>query len=263
MLMAEWQAGVQSRPSRLHFNVGYFTLALPPAGHVSRRRCGVQHSHWPGTHRTLPVCVSGWLPCSSQTHALAQQGASPFPSRPPGQGRSSAGRLSWGEERRHMNATSRTRTGLQISRDHLHLSFESSRSQSLSRQSTSQPLSICTRSHLRHLEAYKKDNSLRRSRQPRPLLYPIRLSVHSVKMASESQPDAALQAVMQALESLHKNPDGAVKHEANKWLQDFQQTPDAWQTANSLLLAQDLPIEPRLFAAQTFRTKVSPDTSIP
>lgn len=34
------------------------------------------------------------------------------------------------------------------------------------------------------------------------------------------------------------------------------QQPDAWDTANVLLLAQDLPVEPRLFAAQTFRMKV-------
>lgn len=61
---------------------------------------------------------------------------------------------------------------------------------------------------------------------------------------------------MQALESLYKNPDKQAKDEANAWLQDFQKTPEAWQTANSLLLAQDLPLEPRLFAAQTFRTKV-------
>lgn len=35
---------------------------------------------------------------------------------------------------------------------------------------------------------------------------------------------------------------------------------EAWQTANSLLVAQDLPLEPRLFAAQTFRAKVSTPT---
>lgn len=100
---------------------------------------------------------------------------------------------------------------------------------------------------------------------------------------SDPQSAAALQAVLQALESLYRDPDKAAKEQANAWLQDFQKTvcmknalrlgekplliwsyrlvcvqqPEAWQTANSLLLAQDLPIEPRLFAAQTFRTKVS------
>ncbi|CAO1619937.1 unnamed protein product [Parajaminaea phylloscopi] len=76
---------------------------------------------------------------------------------------------------------------------------------------------------------------------------------------SDPQSAAALQAVMQALESLYKNPDKAAKDSANSWLQAFQKTPEAWQTANSLLLAQDLPIEPRLFAAQTFRTKTTHD----
>jgi transportin-3 len=64
---------------------------------------------------------------------------------------------------------------------------------------------------------------------------------------------------MQALETLYRNPDKAAKDQANAWLQDFQKTPEAWQTANSLLLAQDLPLEPRLFAAQTFRTKTTFD----
>lgn len=72
-----------------------------------------------------------------------------------------------------------------------------------------------------------------------------------------SSPDGnSLQTVLQALESLYKNPDKAAKDQANRWLQDFQQTPDAWVTANSLLLDQNLPVEPRLFAAQTFRSKV-------
>ena len=37
--------------------------------------------------------------------------------------------------------------------------------------------------------------------------------------------------------------------------------PEAWETANALLLSQDLPVEPRLFAAQTFRNKVGQDLS--
>ena len=39
-------------------------------------------------------------------------------------------------------------------------------------------------------------------------------------------------------------------------LQRFQRTQEAWSTANELLLAQELPLESRLFAAQTFRSKV-------
>lgn len=69
----------------------------------------------------------------------------------------------------------------------------------------------------------------------------------------------AIQAVMQALNTLYTDPNNQAKASANTWLQKFQQTPEAWQTANSLLLATDLPLEPRLFAAQTFRTKITFD----
>ncbi|SNX83219.1 related to MTR10 - involved in nuclear protein import [Melanopsichium pennsylvanicum] len=69
----------------------------------------------------------------------------------------------------------------------------------------------------------------------------------------------AIQAVMQALNTLYTNPSNQAKASANEWLQNFQQTSEAWQTANSLLLASELPLEPRLFAAQTFRTKITFD----
>lgn len=69
----------------------------------------------------------------------------------------------------------------------------------------------------------------------------------------------AIQAVMQALNTLYTDPDNQAKASANAWLQNFQQTSEAWQTANSLLLASELPVEPRLFAAQTFRTKITFD----
>lgn len=41
---------------------------------------------------------------------------------------------------------------------------------------------------------------------------------------SDPQSQAALQAVMQALESLYKNPDQSAKKAANEWLEDFQKT---------------------------------------
>ncbi len=69
----------------------------------------------------------------------------------------------------------------------------------------------------------------------------------------------AIQAVMQALNTLYTDPDNNAKASANTWLQNFQQTSEAWQTANALLLASELPLEPRLFAAQTFRTKITFD----
>ena len=76
---------------------------------------------------------------------------------------------------------------------------------------------------------------------------------------SLSTEQQAIDAVMQALNTLYTDPNNQAKASANTWLQNFQQTSDAWQTANSLLLASELPLEPRLFAAQTFRTKITFD----
>ncbi|PWN54005.1 ARM repeat-containing protein [Violaceomyces palustris] len=70
---------------------------------------------------------------------------------------------------------------------------------------------------------------------------------------------SAINAVLQALQSLYTDPDNTAKANANTWLQEFQKTTEAWQTANSLLLSHDLPVEPRLFASQTFRTKITFD----
>mgnify|MGYP002715243914 CR=1 FL=1 len=75
-------------------------------------------------------------------------------------------------------------------------------------------------------------------------------------MSASSTPE---QGVLHALQTLYHDPDNTAKGHANKALQDFQQTPDAWQTANALLLAQNLPLESRLFAAQTFRSKITFD----
>jgi transportin-3 len=61
---------------------------------------------------------------------------------------------------------------------------------------------------------------------------------------------------LNALQQLYNDPDPSVKSGANEALQHFQKTQEAWNTANTLLLTQDLPLESRLFAAQTFRKKV-------
>ena len=75
-------------------------------------------------------------------------------------------------------------------------------------------------------------------------------------MSAASAPE---HGVLQALQTLYHDPDSAAKGHANSALLDFQKTADAWQTANTLLLAQDLPLESRLFAAQTFRSKITFD----
>ncbi len=83
-----------------------------------------------------------------------------------------------------------------------------------------------------------------------------RSATMSEASSSGSSEQQGIQAVMQALNTLYTDPNNQAKAAANTWLQNFQQTSEAWQTANSLLLASELPLEPRLFAAQTFRTKI-------
>ncbi|CAD6580039.1 MAG: Nuclear import receptor [Cyphobasidiales sp. Tagirdzhanova-0007] len=63
--------------------------------------------------------------------------------------------------------------------------------------------------------------------------------------------------VLAALQTLYTDPSNAAKEQANKWLQSFQKEREAWETANLILTSPDAPLEPKLFAAQTFRTKAS------
>ncbi|KAG5650654.1 hypothetical protein H0H81_011476 [Sphagnurus paluster] len=70
---------------------------------------------------------------------------------------------------------------------------------------------------------------------------------------------ADIQALLSALEVFSKAPDKASLESANSWLQDFQHSPEAWSTCNVLLLSPDAPAAAKLFAAQTFRSKVTYD----
>ncbi|GAA5899857.1 hypothetical protein JCM5296_006198 [Sporobolomyces johnsonii] len=70
---------------------------------------------------------------------------------------------------------------------------------------------------------------------------------------------AAIQQVVQALNVLYQDPDPAAKEKANAWLGEFQKSNEAWATSQLILFAPDAPVEPKLFAAQTFRTKISYD----
>ncbi|OWZ62136.1 hypothetical protein AYX15_05702 [Cryptococcus neoformans] len=67
--------------------------------------------------------------------------------------------------------------------------------------------------------------------------------------------------VLQALQTLYHDPDTAAKRRANEWLQEFQHSTEAWQTAHVLLNAPDSPLEGRLFSAQTLRAKITYDLS--
>ncbi|KZT05860.1 ARM repeat-containing protein [Laetiporus sulphureus 93-53] len=70
---------------------------------------------------------------------------------------------------------------------------------------------------------------------------------------------ASVQAVISALDVFTRAPDKAALDQASNWLQDFQHSRDAWATCNVLLLTPDAPAAAKLFAAQTFRTKVTYD----
>ncbi|KAI0660358.1 ARM repeat-containing protein [Cubamyces menziesii] len=70
---------------------------------------------------------------------------------------------------------------------------------------------------------------------------------------------ANVQAILSALEVFSRAPDKAAIEQANTWLQDFQHSSEAWSTCNVLLLSPDAPLHAKIFAAQTFRTKVTYD----
>ncbi|RPD64848.1 ARM repeat-containing protein [Lentinus tigrinus ALCF2SS1-6] len=70
---------------------------------------------------------------------------------------------------------------------------------------------------------------------------------------------ANVQAVLSALEVFSQAPEKAALDRANTWLQDFQHSSEAWATCNVLLLSPEAPTAAKLFAAQTFRAKVTYD----
>lgn len=70
---------------------------------------------------------------------------------------------------------------------------------------------------------------------------------------------ADIQALLAALNVFTRAPDKTSLENANSWLQDFQHSPEAWSTCNVLLLSPDAPPAAKLFAAQTFRSKVTYD----
>ncbi|GAA5883264.1 hypothetical protein JCM3774_001788 [Rhodotorula dairenensis] len=77
--------------------------------------------------------------------------------------------------------------------------------------------------------------------------------------SSSSSSSSPLEAVVSALNVLYTNPDKDAKEKANAWLADFQKSNEAWATSQMILFAPDAPIEPKLFAAQTFRNKITYD----
>ncbi|XP_021887259.1 transportin MOS14-like isoform X2 [Carica papaya] len=65
--------------------------------------------------------------------------------------------------------------------------------------------------------------------------------------------------VKEALNALYHHPDDAVRMQADRWLQNFQRTLDAWQVADNLLHDATSNLETLIFCSQTLRSKVQRD----
>ncbi|KAI7986510.1 Transportin MOS14 [Camellia lanceoleosa] len=65
--------------------------------------------------------------------------------------------------------------------------------------------------------------------------------------------------VKEALNALYHHPDDAVRMQADRWLQDFQRTIDAWQVSDNLLHDASSNQETLIFCSQTLRSKVQRD----
>jgi transportin-3 len=66
-------------------------------------------------------------------------------------------------------------------------------------------------------------------------------------------------AVKEALNALYHHPDDTVRVHADRWLQNFQGTLDAWQVADNLLHDSSSNLETLIFCSQTLRSKVQRD----
>jgi transportin-3 len=64
-----------------------------------------------------------------------------------------------------------------------------------------------------------------------------------------------------ALHALYHNTDRAVKADADKWLEQWQQSPEAWSVADTILHDPTSNMEALYFCAQTLRTKVIGETA--
>ncbi|EIN14130.1 ARM repeat-containing protein [Punctularia strigosozonata HHB-11173 SS5] len=70
---------------------------------------------------------------------------------------------------------------------------------------------------------------------------------------------AEISALLDALSVFSSAPDKDSLAKANAWLQDFQHSSEAWATCSTILATTELPMAAKVFAAQTFRTKVTFD----
>lgn len=66
-----------------------------------------------------------------------------------------------------------------------------------------------------------------------------------------------MDALLQALQTMYLNASLESKAEANSYLQRFQNDPSSWELVHSILASSELPLETKLFAAQTLRKKTN------
>ena len=64
------------------------------------------------------------------------------------------------------------------------------------------------------------------------------------------------QQLLAAVNALYSHPDQEVKKQANNWLEQWQQTVEAWGVSDAVLHDHGCPADAQVFCAQTLRTKV-------
>ncbi|GFH21693.1 predicted protein, partial [Haematococcus lacustris] len=67
------------------------------------------------------------------------------------------------------------------------------------------------------------------------------------------------QQLLAALHALYHHEDASVKDQANKWLEQWQQSVAAWSISDAVLHDTASSVEAQYFCAQTLRTKVQRD----
>lgn len=65
------------------------------------------------------------------------------------------------------------------------------------------------------------------------------------------------QQLIEAIQLLYAHPDDKVKRQAGEWLEQWQQSVEAWSMSDAVLHDRSCAIEAHYFCAQTLRTKVS------
>lgn len=68
---------------------------------------------------------------------------------------------------------------------------------------------------------------------------------------------ATAQNLLEAIKALYSHPDEKVKKQASEWLEQWQQSVEAWSISDAVLHDRSCSIDAHYFCAQTLRTKVS------